>query len=250
MKTLIAIINARHRSDWRERIRNTWGPQVPRDLGIDAFFFVGRGTPIPDMDSVVELDCDDGYTSIPAKVQAITKWAREHGYHYMLKCDDDVVLRPHDFATSGYEQSKYSGRANRPPQPYTVPYGFGYVIDGECMDIIIQSLLPTQHPEPFDDERWVAEILWNRGIQLNDVRRYQLCHYRDYDRSLNNGFAFCIHLPDAQEVKLIEFDKVFARYGEGGGTQSRALINGQEFVNRRRGYTDNSCLVQNWWDQN
>ena len=250
MKTLIAVVNARHRSDWRERIRKTWGPQVPRDLGVDAFFFVGRGPAITDTDSVVELDCNDDYKSIPEKVRAIAKWAREHGYHYMLKCDDDVVLRPKDFATSGYETHRYSGRANRPPQPYTVPYGFCYVLDGECMDVVIQSPLPTGHPEPFDDERWVAEILWNRGIHLTDVRRYQLCHYVNYDRDPKNAFAFCIHLPDAQAVKLLEYDKVFARYGDTAGVPSLALRNGQEFVNRRRGYTDNSCLVQNWWDQN
>jgi hypothetical protein len=200
------------------------------------------------MDSVVELDCNDDYKSIPEKVRAIAKWALEHGYHFMFKCDDDVVLRPRDFMASGFQDHKYSGRANRPPQPYTVPYGFGYVLNHECMNIVASSELPTWHPEPFDDERWVAEILWHRGISLTDVRRYQLCHYVNYDRALNNGFAFCIHLPDPQAVKLHEFDKVFARYGENQGKSSQALINGQAFVNRRRGYTDNNNLVQNWWD--
>ena len=249
MKTLIAVINARHRSDWRERIRNTWGPQVPRDLGVDAFFFIGRGAPISDMDAVVELDCSDDYKSIPEKVRAITRWALANGYEFMLKTDDDVVLRPKDFMSSGYELHPYSGRVNRPPQPYTVPYGFGYVLNVACMTIVSQSPLPLQHAEPFDDERWVAEILWNQGIPLMDVRKYVLCHYRDFNRAPQDEFAFCVHLPsEPQEVKLQEFDKIFAKYGEPSGKPSPALQRGQEFVNRRRGYTDNSNLVQNWWD--
>lgn len=245
MKTLIAIVNARHRADWRAKIRSTWGPEVPRDLGIDAFFFVGRGTPIPDMGGVVELDCNDDYKSIPEKVRAIAKWAREHGYHFMLKCDDDVVLRPTLFATSGYEQHKYSGRANRPPQPYTVPYGFCYVLNHECMDIIIGTKLPGG-PEPFDDEKWVAETLWHRGIQLTSMRRYFLYHCVNYQMAAPDAFALCIHLPsETQAIRLREFDKAYKYFG--GKLPSHELLNGREFVNRRRDYVD-AGLIQNWWD--
>ena len=248
MKTLIAIISARHRADWRNAIRRTWGPQVPRDKGVDAFFFVGRGAAILDGDNVIELDCNDDYQSIPEKVRAIAKWALEHGYRFMLKCDDDVVLRPSDFMSSGFEQHTYSGRANRHPQPYIVPFGFCYVLNHDCMKIVAESELPIHHIEPFDDERWVADILWARGIQLTDVRRYVLCHYVNYDQAPQNAFAFCVHLPDPQEVKLIEFQKLFAKYGEGEGkAQSLAWQRGQELVNRRR-YTDPNCLIQNWWD--
>ena len=249
MKTLIAIINARHRADWRTAIRTTWLPQIPRDKGIDAFFFVGRGAAILDGDNVVELNCKDDYQSIPEKVRAISQWALEHGYDSMLKCDDDVILRPNDFISSGYEQHQYSGRANRHPQPYIVPFGFCYVLNRDCMTIVAQSELPINHHEPFDDERWVAEILWNRGIQITDVRRYVLCHYANFDQAPQNAFAFCVHLPsDSQAVKMNEFHKLFAKYGEGGNkAQSLAWTRGQELLNRRR-YTDANCLVQNWWD--
>jgi hypothetical protein len=249
MKTLIAIIHARHRSDWREKIRNTWLPQVPKEDGVDAFFFVGRGADFSDHDNVVELDCNDDYKSIPEKVKKIALWARQRGYTYMLKCDDDVVLRPNDFAKSGYFQFQYSGRANRPPQPYTVPYGFCYVLNHECMDILINSPLPTDHPEPFDDERWVAEMLWNQNIPLTDVRKYALYHCINYDRAPQDTFAYCIHLADPQAVKLQEFDKAFKKFGENAGVPSQALRNGQEFLRQRSMYEADGLTI-NWWDQN
>ena len=203
-----------------------------------------------DRDNVVELDCSDAYESLPEKVQAIAKWARQKGYHYMLKCDDDVMLRPNDFAKSGYNHFQYSGRANRPPQPYPVPFGFCYVLNYECMDIIINSPLPFGFPEAFDDERWVAEMLWDEGIHLSDVRRYALYHCVNYDRAPKETFAYCIHLADPQAVKLAEYDKAFKKFGENAGVPSQALINGREFVRQQQSrYAADSCTI-NWWDQN
>jgi hypothetical protein len=222
VKTLIAIVNARHRADWRNAIRRTWLPQVQ---GADAFFFVGNGSSMQDDgDDIVKLPCSDAYNDLPAKVKAIASWALDHGYDFMLKCDDDVVLRPTDFLNSGFEQHAYSGRINRPSQHggAAVPCGFGYVLSRHGMSLVAKSPLPPN----FDDEAWVAYIMLAAGIKLFNVPRYEVCqkprgsgHFGEWFDTQNvasDCFAWCVHLKGGvtQEVKLDEFQWLFDTHGE------------------------------------
>lgn len=172
-KTLIAVVNARHRqSTWSEAIRETWLPLVPKDRA-DVRFFVGRGEgELPE--DTIALNCDDSYHGLPEKVREIIRWAYASGYEYVLKCDDDVVLNPKALLDSGYDHHKYSGRFNRPANhldPYEVPMGFNYWLSRECMEILKDSELPKD----YDDEKWVAENLYRRGnIRLTRDPRYKL----------------------------------------------------------------------------
>src|ERR1700676_4758704 len=160
-RLLIAVINARHRKEWRDATRSTWLPQVPRDKA-DAFFFVGRGEAIEDPEGVVELDCSDKYEHLPEKIRTLCQWALEQNYSNLIKSDDDVVLRPHDLLNSGYEKHAYSGRSNRPESYYPITYGFGYILDQKCMEIIAKSDLPGDGSN--DDEKWVAYNLYKNCI--------------------------------------------------------------------------------------
>ena len=92
MKTLIAVVSAHHRIHWRDCIRDTWLPLVPVTQA-DVKFFMGRGDSLLKNDEVT-LNCDDSYLGLPEKVREIARWALSHGYDYMLKCDDDTVIRP------------------------------------------------------------------------------------------------------------------------------------------------------------
>lgn len=223
-KTLIAIVTCKTRlNTWAQSIRDTWFPLVPKSKA-DVQFFVGRGvSQIPN--DVVKLDCDDSYQGLPDKVRAITRYAKERKYDFLLKCDDDVVLNPIKLLSSGYDKYEYSGRANRPPQPYVVPMGFNYWLSGKCIEIMASTPLP----ENFDDEKWVAKTLWEHGIALVDDERYVL-HTKlltSLKRSLRapkreiyivpkkepEYFSRCIYLQEELSVKLEEFKKVFAKYG-------------------------------------
>jgi hypothetical protein len=195
----------------------------------DAIFFVGRGETEVPID-VIELDCDDSYQGIPEKVREIARWAKAKGYTFMLKCDDDVVLRPSALLYSGYEKYEYSGRANRPPQPYTVPFGFNYMLNKKCIDIISEAPLPDGSN---DDEKWVAKNLWDHGIELTDDSRYFL-HSKLLEPPVNarrplrapirptpyvekepEYFSRCIYLFTDLDTKLEEFKKVFNRFVRG-----------------------------------
>ena len=232
MKSLIAIVNARHRQVWRDAIRGTWLKQVPRDK-CDVFFFMGRGEPREFLKDEVELDCSDTYEHLPEKVRSIARWAIEKNcYHHVLKCDDDVVLRPNDLLNSGFEKYDFSGKANRPPQPYVVSFGFNYWLSRKSTMVVAESSLPADGSN--DDEKWVAKNLWDNGITLVNDDRYRLHTgwevYPEiiYRRALRPARVIapikdpqmvsrCIHIEGhgiTEEQKLKEFRTVFLKYGE------------------------------------
>ncbi len=232
MKTLIAIINARHREAWRNAVRTTWLNQVPKDR-CDAFFFMGHGDPREFVADEVALDCSDKYEHLPEKVRAIARWALDRDYSHMLKCDDDVVLRPQALLASGYEKYDFSGKANRPPQPYVVSFGFNYWLSRKSMAIVSGATLPEDGSN--DDEKWVAKNLWDHNISLVNDNRYKLhTGWEVYPEQTFQRRALrasrmpapirepemvsrCIHIEDnrvSQEQKLQEFRTVFLKYGE------------------------------------
>lgn len=178
MKTLIAVITAHKRAHWRAAIRNTWFPMVPKDKA-DVVFFLGRGNNVAGSNEVI-LDCDDSYRGLPEKIRAVAAWALQHGYDYMLKCDDDVVLRPLALLRCGYEQYDFSGKLNRhpgPQNPYPVTVGFNYWLSRRSMEIVAMSELPeplSDGTADNDDEKWVASNLYKNHIKLHDDRRYEI----------------------------------------------------------------------------
>lgn len=231
MKTLIAIMNCHSRDAWADAIRQTWLPRVPEGA-VDVKFFRGRGATRDPLSDEVFLDCDDSYDGLPDKVQAMIRWAYEHGYDFFLKCDDDVVIDLVKLLASGYEEYAYSGRGNRPMRPermYVVPYGFCYWLSRDCMKIVIGGKLPVGSN---DDEKWVASLLHFQNIHLVSKEHYRL-HYEVKDRSdyplyrplcakkivlvdPPQLFAWCIHLSGpgdtnyTTDMKIGVFHKVFA----------------------------------------
>ncbi len=239
MKTLLAIVNARHRADWRDIIRKTWLPQVPRDH-TDVFFFVGNGSPISDPEGVVELNCSDEYKNLPEKVRSIARWASEQGYDHVLKIDDDVVLRPQMFLGSGFDKHDFSGGVNR-PGPCPVTFGFCYILSRKSMELVKSHSLPHD----FDDEKWVAHVLHAHGIQLMNADGYTL-HQRITDDPTVK-IARCVHLDctHTQEQKLQEFQKIF----------DSPVWSGELKVSKPHTWAvtpgvmkyDSSGLVTDWW---
>lgn len=192
MKTLIAIVNARHRKEWRNAIRQTWFPLIPPAL-CDGFFFQGRGdSPEPVQADEVFLDCDDTYYGLPEKIRCIVRWALPRGYDFVLKCDDDVVLDAVRFSQSDYVKYDFTGRANRPPttdNPFWVPMGFNYVLSRRAMALIHDAELPRRWDHDNDDERWVSEVLNKGGIGLHDNQGYRLHQGMPEQRALRERTA-------------------------------------------------------------
>jgi hypothetical protein len=167
LRVLIAVISCHTRQIYANAIRETWLPLVQ---GADVRFFRGHGAtrePLPDE---VWLDCPDDYASLPSKVQAVIRWALENGYDALAKCDDDVVLKPKDFLSSGFHLHDFNGHTNDDRASAKTPWGFLYTLSKRSMEIMAQAPLPPNN----NDEAWTANTLVGHGIVLHNEPRYYL----------------------------------------------------------------------------
>lgn len=163
MKTLIAVVNAHTRLGYQQCIRETWLPLVQ---GADVRFFLGPSERIPREDEVF-VECDDSYEGLPSKVQAIVRWARDNGYDHICKLDDDVVIKPTQFLSTGFQNYDFTGHQND-KRLYPVPFGFCYWLSRRSMECVATADLPSDN----NDEAWVTDTLSKAGIVLHHEPRY------------------------------------------------------------------------------
>ncbi len=218
-KILIAIVTCNGREDWVEVIRNTWMPLVK---GADVRFFKGTEDLHTTEDNFsVQLNCRDDYQGLPNKVQEIVKWALNHEYDYMLKCDDDVVINPCKILRSGFEQYDFVGHECAPNNQ--TPWGFNYWLSKKAMKIVADDILPSDN----NDEAWVSRAMNRNGILLKHDDRYMLHYGRNLGimperRSLRKPvempkyeseiFSWCMHNHNVDRKILIqEFIRVYER---------------------------------------
>jgi Galactosyltransferase len=167
MKPLLAIINCHSRPEYQQAIRDIWLPKVPKNL--DYRFFLGPSDRTQKGDEVF-LKCRDEYEGLPSKVQAAVRWALDHEYTHIAKCDDDVVLRPDRFMHSGFWNNDFVGNINTGSRKVDVPWGFFYTLSKKAMELVAISDLPKNG----NDEAWIADLLYLQGTQLSRDKRYQL----------------------------------------------------------------------------
>lgn len=181
-KVLLAVMTCHSMKARADICRATWAKPVE---GIDLKFFLGRRPErkpisppgwhqwLPGADEVA-LDCDDDYFHLPLKVQEAVKWALENGYDFMAKTDDDVYARPERAATAfptglGVH---YAGRTRGPSGGKRAPYnsGFFYWLDRKAMEAVAQA----KWDGDFAEDRWVGNVLLDRGIQASPDYRYSV----------------------------------------------------------------------------
>ncbi len=239
MKCLLAIVNCHSREDFIEAIRNTWLSLIPESLEYKVFR--GRGATREPLVDEVFLDCDDSYEGLPNKVQEIVRWAYAHGYDFVLKCDDDVVIKPKELAISGFGKSDFTGCQEPACKPGEIrtPYGFCYWLSRRAMALVTSAPLPGQPGSTHanvhnNDEAWVSTILHTHNIFLQHDHRYFLHRGQRpmQKRALRapvrpevwvygpepDAFAFCVYLnwdgfhmtPKSQ--LLTEFYWLFERF--------------------------------------
>jgi hypothetical protein len=129
----------------------------------------------------VFLDCDDSYQGLSNKVQEIARWAYAHDYDFMLKCDDDVVVKPRQLLESGFQLSDFTGcqEPSCKPGEIRTPWGFCYWLSRLSMKLVIDSPLPGQQGSVTghvhnNDEAWVSTVLHVNNIFLHTDKRYFL----------------------------------------------------------------------------
>lgn len=232
MSVLLAVVSCHTRDEYSNAIRNTWLPSVPQ--GLDVKFFRGRGATRQPLGDEVFLDCRDDYEGLPEKVQAIFKWAFEHGYEYAAKVDDDVVVKPVAWF-NGFKRCDFTGGLETACKPNEIqtPWGFFYVLNRKTMKLVINAPLPSHG----NDEAHVSTVLYTNGIYLTNDHRYWL-HRGTPRRELRplrsrapkrehpyaptpppDCFAWCVYLnwngfhQTPQEELMKEFHYLYEKYG-------------------------------------
>lgn len=172
MRILVAVTNCWPRRQRQEAIRNTWLKNIPPTM--DVRFFLGRtpGTVPPLKDDEVLVDVDDGYLDLPAKTRAMCRYAREHGYDWLFKCDDDTYVQLQRLERSNFQSlGDYIGRARGSwGRDYPAPYasGFSYWLSQRAFTIIADAKLTEDTAE----DRWVGNTLQAAGIGCVPDYRY------------------------------------------------------------------------------
>lgn len=141
-KILIAIVTCHRFAGRVEAVRNTWLKEM-NNLEY-RFFYGGHGGRQP-LEDEVFLGVDDSYQELSHKTQAIMKWALDHGYTTVLKCDDDVFIFP-ERLVNVVPRSMYEGRLNFSNKNLVLNgwcSGFAYWLRGKALELVANT--PPMH---------------------------------------------------------------------------------------------------------
>jgi Galactosyltransferase len=151
-------------------IRETWAADA------DYKIFVGGGETAGD---VVSLPCGDSYYETAFKVQAMCRWALEHGHKSLFKVDDDTYVRPERLVTAGFEKHDFVCRvlpATDENHPVPYPYGgCGYFLNERMMELAASDTFPTSDPEgdcwgrcnTYEDG-WIGRVAKDADVTMVD----------------------------------------------------------------------------------
>jgi len=114
MKVLVAIPScARDRAGQKDQ-RLLLGCCGVMSSAADYRFFLGAGNADPDEDEVI-LPVRDDYLALPVKMRAAYRWALEHDYTHVFKCDRDTWVSADRLLTAAaFLSHDYTGLVGNP----------------------------------------------------------------------------------------------------------------------------------------
>jgi hypothetical protein len=140
-------------------LRETWLQDIaPFKSHVDYKLFYGAPHNRPALEDEVYLDVPDDYEHLPHKTIAICKYAQEHNYDMLFKCDDDTgvyVDRIIHEALSG--QWDYAGYLNG----RVATGGTGYWLTKRAINIIADHASANHWAEDVT----ISKVLFNHNIQ-------------------------------------------------------------------------------------
>jgi hypothetical protein len=143
-----------------ETLRATWLKDVAKfSAHVDYKLFYGAPHNREPLADEVFLSCADDYAHLPHKTIAICKWAKEHGYDWVFKADDDSLvyvdrlvreLMTNRFDYAGYLNGKMCSG------------GPGYWLSKRAIGIIAEHASANQH---WAEDVTVGKTLFHHNIQ-------------------------------------------------------------------------------------
>jgi Galactosyltransferase len=191
--TDIHISNASN--DRIEAVRDTWLTQANKLPNVTARFFYGNGGTRDPLADEVFLKVEDDYEHLPHKTIAVVKYALDHGYDYLFKCDDDTYvwpdrlieeLRHSSFDYAGYQHGN------------VCTGGPGYFLSRRAMEAV------QSQPFTWCEDVNVARCMHYAGISpemLTDHYSGQSNHFFDIE-NIPHG-AVAIHAVKPEDIRKI-----------------------------------------------
>lgn len=148
-----------------DAVRRTWWKDVGNHRGVEARFFFGKtDAPVPSVEDEVHLECPDHYEALPLKTRAICKWALEHDFDFLFKCDDDTAVYIDRLVAEINEgQPDYAGYLNGT----VCTGGPGYVLSRRAMRIVAYG-----SPGSWAEDVSAAQLLVNAGVYPTMLERH------------------------------------------------------------------------------
>ena len=180
-RVLIAIFTCAKNRARIEAVERGWLGEARR-AGYDVEIFDGPRLGVP-----------DGYAFLPFKDRGIFRYAVDHDYHGLLKCDDDALVRVDEFKRAPLWAYDYAGAfcqanqlglpgvgregfpyqhfpANYPPGTFPYPYAQGGAVWFSRRAFSIMA-----HADVNSDwacDRWVGHTLTGAGVKFTALPEF------------------------------------------------------------------------------
>jgi hypothetical protein len=168
-------------------VRDTWFKDSAAHPNVNIEFFDGE-----------RCGCPDDHMHVVHKGMFAYKWAFEHGYDWVFKCDDDTFVFIDRLVRKVMELPKTIDFANGWGQveKRDIHYaglgqcdfgwgGVGYLIDRYGLGLMCNESVPDVRQE-WREDFWTGQILWKHGIKLHELSaQLQI----NYDRPVHPPFS-------------------------------------------------------------
>lgn len=147
-------------NDRVQALRDTWLKDVAAFPNVTVRLFYGKSANAytPKEDEVI-LGCGDDYKSLPAKTIAICKYAQEHNYDLVFKCDDDTGVYVDRILQESMEGTwDYAGYLNG----RVCTGGTGYWLTRRSVNVIADHATANYH---WAEDVTVSHYLFHHNIQ-------------------------------------------------------------------------------------
>jgi hypothetical protein len=163
---LIAIVTCKKYADRVQSQRDVWYGRAIR-AGFDIEIFDGD-----------RLGCSDEYgEGLTHKTRGICQWAFDHGYDYLLKCDDDTWVNPEKLKVPDADyagilwpanDNGYNGMPAAPPGtwPHTYALGGAYWVSRKLMELVAKTPVPAG---VWSEDRWVGHLVGEAGLTTQNI---------------------------------------------------------------------------------
>jgi len=181
MKLFVAILSCEANADRRIKQRELWVNDLNKMNIPYSYFMGGNGFNRAHEDDEVIIQCEDDYQHLPEKVKyMISLVLQEIKPDWILKVDDDVILRPESLLDHNYYRADYRPlplpnwemnfqQAGHKEHPIggvldlagRFNIGGGYLLSAKAAKIVAESKIPR---EQIYEDRFVCQALKDNGI--------------------------------------------------------------------------------------